>query len=506
MLKNNISIAPFLGANKSLSVGLNPLGFRTASEQLFTTLLPGLNVVTLRIRYYSFYCWLLKKFYINRDKATPADLKRHIRMSELLMALIHAQSDNSGGIPGITRAFEIIARNEDVINFNEDAMPGGKAGGGYWAGGYGAFGSYYAASLQELGIILPLSDASNLYNVTPKNDTFISGEVLAELFEESLGDQMSNLFERCAQKGIVTRQELKNMEPYFQCHNLPNNKERKVLTEMLLQNDRPSSRDDYCLRKDTLRLLLSYLKNETLTKFSELEFARYVYHCYSIGAEKDIAAVGWYAYYLNDSRQYESLNIFDVVLSKLQQSSKPGQWENINEFTSQLADEVCYELNVESKTLREAFDSWENVNEPEDKISHAFFVLLDDYRRNSNYQECKEIIRTYFRKVSNDALDAFYSIDNSLDKTVKQYVKHYLTENIIYNHYSESMRKYSQNRIPTQKLSIENGFVRGLSTYAATHSSPRIDTLRNFAEDLDLIHELNVTENGIELLIRLQND
>ena len=65
-----------MGDNKPLSVGLNPLGIRTASEQLFTTLLPGLNVVTLRIRYYSFYCWLLKSFYANRKEAKKADLQR----------------------------------------------------------------------------------------------------------------------------------------------------------------------------------------------------------------------------------------------------------------------------------------------------------------------------------------------------------------------------------------------------------------------------------------------
>lgn len=33
--------SPFMGDNKQISVGLNPLGIRTASEQLFTTLLPG---------------------------------------------------------------------------------------------------------------------------------------------------------------------------------------------------------------------------------------------------------------------------------------------------------------------------------------------------------------------------------------------------------------------------------------------------------------------------------
>lgn len=85
MLKDNKFYAPFMGDNKTLSVGLNPLGIRTASEQLFTTLLPGLNVVTLRIRYYSFYCWLLKRFYAQRSKATLADLRRHLRQSELLI-------------------------------------------------------------------------------------------------------------------------------------------------------------------------------------------------------------------------------------------------------------------------------------------------------------------------------------------------------------------------------------------------------------------------------------
>ena len=68
------------------------------------------------------------------------------------------------------------------------------------------------------------------------------------------------------------------------------------------------------------------------------------------------------------------------------------------------------------------------------------------------------------------------------------------------------MRKYSQNGVPTQKLTIENGYVRGLTTYTASHSSPRIDTLRNFAVDLGLIDDHKLTPNGVELLSLLQND
>ncbi len=498
--------APFMGNNKPLSVGLNPLGIRTASEQLFTTLLPGLNVVTLRIRYYSFYCWLLKSFYDKRKKAKKADLQRHIRMSELLMALIHAKSNYSSGVPGITRAAEIIAKGEEDINFNEDAMPKGKPVGGYWKGSYGAFGSYYAASLQEMSIIRPLKDNTNLYNVTLKTEDYISGEDLAESFAESVGTEMGNLFEACARNGVVTKKQLEEMESVFQSHNLPENKECALLLDMLLQNDRPYILKESKLRKDSLRLLLGYLNENPVDSFSELAFAKYVYDNYNKGTEESLAAVGWYAYYLNDSRQYESLNIFDVLLKRLQESKRPGQWENIDELTSELAGGVCHNLNADNLTMKNLFSDWESIIEPEEEMAHAFYVILDNYRRNPKYKDCKSVIRQFFRNVSNDALDAFDAIERNMDVMVVDYVKRYLTENIIYNHYSESMRKYSQNGIPTQKLTIENGYVRGIATYSPTHSSPRIDTLRNFATDLGLIFGNKITPKGAQLLNTLQDD
>lgn len=506
MLKNNNSYTPFLGDNKTLSVGLNPLGIRTASEQLFTTLLPGLNVVTLRIRYYSFYCWLLKRFYAQRSEANFAELRRHIRMSELLMALIHAQSQHSSGVPGITRAFEIISRDVDPIDFNEDAMPKGKPSGGYWKGTLGAFGTYYAASLQEMGIILPLADNTSLYNVTPKSEDYLAGEELADAFAKTIGSDMEVLFERCAKNGKVTHKQLKNMESYFQTHNLPNNEENMLLLRMILQNDRPASQLESKLRKNSLRLLLSFLNDMEVTGFSELDFARYVYQKYSSGNDKSTAAVGWYAYYLNDSRQFEALNIFDVLLDRLNSSKKPGQWENIDEFTTELAEEVCKSLDVKDLSVKELLSSWDSVIVPNDKMTHAFYVILDDYKRNPDYQDCKKKIRTFFRSVSNDAMDAFDALEKHLNDSMFTYVKTFLTEDIIYKHYSESMRKFSQNGIPTQKLTIENGFVKGLASYEATHSSPRIDTLRNYITDLGLVDGYKVTDKGVELLKQLEND
>ena len=156
--------------------------------------------------------------------------------------------------------------------------------------------------------------------------------------------------------------------------------------------------------------------------------------------------------------------------------------------------------------MKNMFSNWESIIEPEEQMAHAFYSIFDNYRRNPKYKDCKSIIRQFFRNVSNDALDAFDTIERSMDEKVVDFVKRYLTENIIYNHYSESMRKYSQNGIPTQKLTIENGYVRGLATYSATHSSPRIDTLRNYATDLGLISDNKITPKGIQLLNTLKDD
>ena len=193
-------------------------------------------------------------------------------------------------------------------------------------------------------------------------------------------------------------------------------------------------------------------------------------------------------------------------MKRLQESKKPGLWENIDEFTSILSKEVCNELGADKKTVDDLLANWEFVNEPNEKMSHAFYVLFDNFHKNPDYKKCKSTIRTFFRGVSNDALDSFDAMERSINDSVFIFIKRYLTENIIYNHYAESMRKFSQNGIPTQKLTIENGFVKGIDTYYATHSSPRIDTLRNYATDLGLIANYKVTNEGLKLLKSLKDD
>lgn len=411
LIKDN-HYAPFMGENKSISVGLNPLGMRTASEQLFTTLLPGMNVVTLRIRYYSFYCWLLQQFRDRIKKETnKTEQKLFIRKAELLMALIHANNGTGDGIPGITKAQEIIYKRGETINFNNDANPDGKPTGGYWKSTFGAFGMYYIASLQEMGLVGPLSIDKKMYSVTEHSDKHLSGEDLANIFAKTIGKSNAELFIECAEKGIVSKKQLEELEPSFQAHYLNEDwDERESLCQMILQKDQPLSEISKSLRRETIKLFLKYIKTDK-SSISDLGFAKFIYQQVKEGKTTDTSAIGWYAYYLNDNRQYECLNIFNSLLIRLLESQAPGQWEKIDDFSQKLADEVCIELNQSNISLKQLFNNWDSIEEPDsESMAHSFYVLLDDFVKNQDYEKNKDIIKNTFFGIRNDAMDFYDTI------------------------------------------------------------------------------------------------
>ena len=78
VIRNNQSLVPFFGERLSFIRGLDPLGLQNTSDATFSMLLPGLNNVTGRIRYYSFYCWLLDEYSKRNGSTNPEDQKKFI--------------------------------------------------------------------------------------------------------------------------------------------------------------------------------------------------------------------------------------------------------------------------------------------------------------------------------------------------------------------------------------------------------------------------------------------
>src|SRR3954462_7171210 len=69
------------------SLGRDPLGMQATSVRIYRTLIPGLTNVTNRLRYYSYYCWVVALFAETRHADDLKQWRIFIRRAEALYAL-----------------------------------------------------------------------------------------------------------------------------------------------------------------------------------------------------------------------------------------------------------------------------------------------------------------------------------------------------------------------------------------------------------------------------------
>src|SRR5690242_1546836 len=80
--------------------GLDQLGVQVVSIALYGDLLPGLTNVTDRIRYYSFYPWILHRYARDVGVIGETAWQEHLRRAEFLLALVghaHHRENDQGG-------------------------------------------------------------------------------------------------------------------------------------------------------------------------------------------------------------------------------------------------------------------------------------------------------------------------------------------------------------------------------------------------------------------------
>lgn len=82
---------PFWAENSGFMTGRDPLGVQNSSITTYGRLLPGMTNLTLRLRYYGLYLWLLSVYHKNNKELTESNLQGHysfIRRAELIVRLL----------------------------------------------------------------------------------------------------------------------------------------------------------------------------------------------------------------------------------------------------------------------------------------------------------------------------------------------------------------------------------------------------------------------------------
>ena len=484
------------------------MGYRNAPEDLFVTLLPGLNNVTARIRYYSFYCWLLDQFFTRYKSPTPSDYNRFIRYAEYLLAILHTNLSDAGGIPGIDYALNIMREKPDVVDLAAGSYKAnGSTRGSYWANSGGVLRQYYGNSLYDIGITVPSLKLPGISNVS-KDGSHITGKDMADIFAESVGEEAANLFLECVSNGRVTDAEMKSLlKPFLMKNVVANEQERDFLVDMLLQEDLPG-RNERHYRGGTIRLYLEYYSKDAGNSYKdELGFPRYLYGRYLNGERDDACIIGWYCYYLDDVWQYNASVILERILNILNKD-KMGKWVKLNELTTEIAEEVAARFNASSKSLKDVLGNLESVTGKSDieKICEALCQIMHYYIVNATEWPEADRLKKLFGYHSNDDFRSIsLFIESHVEMRFSHFVKYLMGSKIIYRHYNVSLRKYYQTGIASHKFMLEDGYIRYLTdaVAAATHTSPRLNTLKGFLTDLGLITEDGITYFGKQTLSRI---
>lgn len=510
-MKANAHIAPYFAKSIEPVFGLNHLGLRGSAEGLFTTLLPGLNGVTERVRYYSFYCWITGKFkdVIPEGQRTSDAYRLFIRKAEMLLALIQVRyNPDMIGIPGITFAKATLSQADEVIDlikcvFNKDEKR--HTDKTYWANPGGILRQYYNASLKDMALLPSLAADSSISVPSEKidlPDEVISGQELGESFESSVGKANAELFLQCVSQGNVSLSSLDKLKETFIMKDFGElGEERDLLIRVLNQKDFPQEESsERYLRKETIRHFLIYCLKDRTGKVKDAQaFPTVMYNKVLNNELSDDCALGWYAYHLNDEWQYHASIIFSCVLSIL---SKASEWMSIKELSQNFSEDILRELtddtNITLGGICALIDSG-RIPVPNSKSNSAlsakaFLDILEDYCRNRARTDIVKAYRSSFPEFYNGDVFEFYEeLNTQQDMPMKDFIMAYLQEKIIYRHHTVSLMKYCQTGISSNKLLIEDGYAMFLAQTECTHTAPRITSLIEYITDLGLLKDMQPT-------------
>jgi hypothetical protein len=538
VLKKNKAHLPFFNKRISVVGGLDPLGLQNSSVRTYSMLLPGLNNVTGKIRYYSFYCWLIHQYYNTNKSYSPKEQLRYIRFGEYVIALL-AHIDNEQpmqGISGSLYANRQIENNEHRLieaTFNEDKTT---TRGTYWTFKWGAFGQYYLGALRNLGLVDAHESTANLYDLPSFKslENVITGELLANVFEKSIiqkGTTEKDVFlEKINNPDAeIDNATLKKIRPLFDLTKVATDAEREALTNLLLQADYPHNIDyPTYYRKSTITELLAFLRDTDIEKPQSRNFTFYAYERKGQTALEDNSCMmGWFYYQFNEFWQFANTSILNGFLDHLviTHGNQSVPFSNyLDELTKATIEELERLFKQENLTDRNAHgiiidnsvtmtvaELYHALNKTQgiERVVLSFILIWKLFEEN---HEHLENLTSFFKLKNLGTYNRFSSLgylsylrEIAKQQTLYQYIHQFLHKHIIYRHQLVALKKMpSTLSKTTQKFQLEENEIRYLRNYNPTFTGPRIGNLMSFLNDLEVIDtNKKLTKLGEKLLIEL---
>ena len=196
---------PFWAENSGFMTGRDPLGVQNSSITTYSRLLPGMTNLTLRLRYYGLYMWLLNEYDTIASKdSNQTDQFTFVRRAELIVAFLMMKE-----FPGEQSIIGSDYTNKkmdelDHLGFYNIQLGADKTketikGSVYWDFESGALGQYYAGSLIALELV----------DITGKFFRLLEkGKKLAKTFDQNISPQQKITFLEVLKSGKLKEEDL----------------------------------------------------------------------------------------------------------------------------------------------------------------------------------------------------------------------------------------------------------------------------------------------------------
>ena len=520
---------PFWAKSGNFVRGRDPLGVQNSSIAVYSTLLPGMTNLTLRLRYYGMYLWLLDEYHnLPKEspfKQSPKAQYTFIRRAELITAFLMVNKHpNELSVVGNDYANRYIQQANDIgfydIALGADQNKDTVKGTVYWEYNSGALGQYYAGSLFALN----LAESKNGY--FERTEEF--GKILAESYRKSLSKDAGILFLKRIDEGKLHLDDLELLDEIALNKEFKNSPEGEFYFKMLLSDDgmknKTVSQKITSQRKESISLFLNLINDgEENLNIYNLPLNSYSTCLNKNRNEISEANFGWYYYYLNELAHHSLESVFWGMLREMDLRNY-----SLDQFLTSITREVCEksksllgentELVISEMipTLElENFNTLNYINEIAgsikredgiDGIVNGIFMLLSLYRDNQH--KLNDV--TFYAK--DHFLDNKYGnvlqiferyIKTSQDIQFEGFTRKFI-HTLLNEHIAVAYNKMGSGEKNLLKFVLEDNYLIHIETMTPNFTNPRLRTLLNFTRDLGLVTEKNkLTESGKELLNEL---
>ncbi len=495
----------------SFSAGRDPLGFQATSVRLYTSLVPGLTNVTNRLRYYSFYCWVVWQFEQTHHSKNEDKWVEFIRRAEAAIALACQVGDAASavGMAGSdwwrNRAADQSQKTFDLIE------PTNRPGedGQYLKAKFGNFGQFYTASMLEMDLLHKLDETPppRIYGVSEN-----VGKQLAMAVQQENSEACSLLL-KAIDSGEISRSACEIVSTSLHPSNLDSGSEEARLLRVFLQGERQDDKTAES-RRITLRNVLAVVAEAG----NELDLRRGLYVQSTRLRDRDIAIPNltrWRAYFVNEFCHIALEVWLNALVGLTNMAERPGSIESLaasltakveperalstDEFAQKLA---LHDLEAEHDLGLELLAVASAKKMPEaDQIASSAKLILSLWKR----WRTDKSVREELAAATVDARSAegvFRFLDKSQNSDASATILNLIKKFVVSNHLMIAGQKLATGGRFTYRFTLDDDCLVDGQYGEYTYTNPRIFNLLTFAKDARLVDVKSgrLTEAGAEFL------